>query len=46
VPQGLQYEVAIHLKGFADETREINASSGIGEDNVVFRMKAAAGEKK
>ena len=46
VPQGLQYEVMIHLKGFADETREVNASSGISEDNVVFRMKSAAGEKK
>lgn len=46
VPQGLQYEVVIHLKGFTEETREVNASSGISEDNVVFRMKAAAGEKK
>jgi Ca2+-binding RTX toxin-like protein len=38
VPQGLQYEVVIHRKGFADQTREVDARSGISEDNVVFRM--------
>jgi Carboxypeptidase regulatory-like domain len=46
VPQGLQYELVIHLKGFADQTREVNATSGISEDNVVFRMQAMTGEKK
>ena len=46
VPQGLQYELVIHLKGFADQTREVNATSGISEDNVVFRMQATTGGKK
>lgn len=46
VPQGLQYEVVIHLKGFADQVRAVDATSGISEDNVVFRMQAAAGGKK
>ncbi len=46
VPQGLQYELVIERKGFADQTRVVDASSGISEDNVVFRMQAAAGGKK
>jgi len=46
VPQGLQYELVIHLKDFADQTRMVDASSGISEDNVVFRMQATTGEKK
>jgi len=46
VPQGLQYELVIHLRGFADQTRKIDASSGISEDNVVFRMQATTGGKK
>jgi Carboxypeptidase regulatory-like domain len=45
VPQGLQYEVVIHMKGFADQTRAIDARSGISEDNVVFRMESAAAAK-
>lgn len=46
VPQGLQYELVIHLKGFADQTRMVDASTGISEDNVVFRMQATTGGKK
>jgi hypothetical protein len=46
VPQGLQYELLIHLKNFADQTREVDARSGISEDNVVFRMQATTGGKK
>lgn len=46
VPQGLQYEVVIHHKGFTDQVRTVDATSGISEDNVVFRMQAAAGGKK
>jgi len=46
VPQGLQYELIIQLKGFADQTRDVNATSGISEDNVVFRMQATTGGKK
>jgi hypothetical protein len=46
VPQGLQYELVIQQKGFADQTRAVDASSGISEDNVVFGMQATAGGKK
>jgi Carboxypeptidase regulatory-like domain len=45
VPQGLQYEVVIHMKGFADQTRNVDARSGISEDHVVFRMESAAAAK-
>lgn len=46
VPQGLQYELVIHAKGFADQTRAIDARSGLSEDSVVFRMEPAPGGKK
>jgi hypothetical protein len=46
VPQGLQYELVIHAKGFADQTRTVDATSGISEDNVVLRMEPLAGGKK
>jgi hypothetical protein len=45
VPQGIQYEMVIAEKGFADETRTINAASGLSEDTVVFRMEPAGGKK-
>jgi hypothetical protein len=46
VPQGLEYEMVIHAKGFADQTRAIDAKSGISETTVTFRMEPAAGGKK
>jgi hypothetical protein len=46
VPQGLQYEVAVAAKGFADQTRQVDARSGISEENVAFQLRAAAGGKK
>jgi hypothetical protein len=45
VPQGLQYEVVIVAKGFADESRTVDAKSGISEDSIVFQMKPAGGKK-
>jgi hypothetical protein len=45
VPKGLQYEMVIHAKSFADQTRTIDAKSGLSEDNVVFRMAPAGGKK-
>jgi len=45
VPQGLQYEVVIVAKGFADQTRTIDARGGLSEDTVVFRMEPAGGKK-
>jgi hypothetical protein len=41
VPQGTQYEMVVHAKGFADQTRTIDARNGSGENNVVFRMEPA-----
>jgi hypothetical protein len=46
VPQGSEYEVVAHAKGFTDQNRTIDAKNGLSEDNVVFRMEAAAGGKK
>jgi hypothetical protein len=46
VPQGSDYEMVIHAKGFIDQTRTIGATNGLSEDNVVFRMEPAAGGKK
>jgi hypothetical protein len=45
VPQGSGYEVVVRAKGFAEQTRTIDAKNG-GEENVVFRMQPAAGDKK
>jgi hypothetical protein len=41
VPQGTQYEMVVHAKGFADQTRTIDARTGSGENNLVFRMEPA-----
>jgi|SRR5712664_2488258 len=38
VPQGTQYEMVVHAKGFAEQARTIDARNGSGENNVVFRM--------
>lgn len=46
VPQGAQYEMVVHSKGFADQTRTIDARTGSGENNVVFRMQPAKKGKK
>jgi biopolymer transport protein ExbD len=41
VPQGAQYEMVVHVKGFADQAKTIDARTGSGENNVVFRMEPA-----
>jgi len=41
VPQGIQYEMVVHAKGFADQARTIDARNGSAENNVVFRMESA-----
>ena len=46
VPQGSNYEILVHVKGFADQTRTIAAIGGGDEENVVFRMEPSAGDKK
>jgi hypothetical protein len=46
VPQGSDYEMVIHAKGFAEQTRTIDAKNGGNEERMVFRMEPAAGDKK
>ena len=46
VPQGSEYEMVVRVKGFKEQTRVIDAKSGTGEENTVFRMELASGEKK
>jgi Carboxypeptidase regulatory-like domain len=46
VPQGSSYELVIHLKGFAEQTRAIDATSGDYLGNLVFRMMPEGGNKK
>lgn len=46
VPQGLDYEMVIHAKGFEDQTRALDAKTGVSEARIVFHMESAAGAKK
>jgi hypothetical protein len=46
VPRGFDYEMLVHVKGFADQTRTIDAKNGPGENNLVFRMERGEGENK
>ena len=46
VPQGSDYQVVIHAKGFADQIRELDAKTGVSEARIVFRMESAGGTKK
>jgi hypothetical protein len=45
VPRGAEYELVVHAKGFVDQTRTINASTGLNEQNFVFSMQPAGGKK-
>jgi Carboxypeptidase regulatory-like domain len=46
VPQGSDYEVVIRAKGFADQTRALDAKTGVSEARIVFHMESAEGAKK
>ncbi len=46
VPQGSDYEMLVHAKGFSDQTRTIDAKNGGNEETVVFRLEPAVGGKK
>ncbi len=46
VPQGANYEMVVRAKGFATQTRAIDAKSGDYEGNLVFRMMPEGGDKK
>jgi len=46
VPQGSNYEVLVHMKGFADQTKTVEAKGGGNEENLVFRMQLVTGDAK
>ena len=46
VPQGSNYEILAHVKGFADQTRTVEAKGGGNEEIVVFRMQPVKGDKQ
>jgi hypothetical protein len=46
VPQGSDYEMVIHAKGFAVQIRELDAKTGVSEARIVFRMESTGGTKK
>jgi hypothetical protein len=46
VPQGSDYEMLVRAKGFADQTRALDAKTGINEARIVFRMETAGGGNK
>jgi len=46
VPQGAKYEILVYVKGFASQTRTIEAQGGGNEETVVFRMQPDSGDKK
>ena len=46
VPKGSEYEMVVHAKGFADQTRELDTKTGQDEARLVFRMEPGGGEKK
>jgi hypothetical protein len=45
VPQGSAYEMVVHARGFAEQTRAIDAKGSGNEESMVFRMQPAAGGK-
>jgi hypothetical protein len=46
VPQGSEYEMVVHAKGFADQAKIVDAKNTTADNNLVFRMQPAAGGKK
>jgi Carboxypeptidase regulatory-like domain len=46
VPQGSDYEMLVHAKGFSDQTRMVDARNGGNEETVVFRLEPAVGGNK
>jgi len=46
VPQGSNYEILVHVKGFADQTKTVEAKGGGNEETLVFRMQPTTGGAK
>ena len=45
VPQGAEYELVVHAKGFTDQAKTIDAKKGLTEERLVFRMEPQGGKK-
>jgi len=46
VPRGSAYEMVVRAKGFAEQTRAIDAKSGGNAESIAFRLEPALGGKK
>ena len=46
VPQGAEYEMVVHAKGFEDQTKVVDAKSGIADTTLAFQLQPAAGGKR
>jgi hypothetical protein len=46
VPKGTDYEMLVHAKGFLDQSKPVDAKSGLSEARLVFRMEAEKENKK
>jgi hypothetical protein len=46
VPPGTDYEMVVHVKGFSDQSKTLDAKSGINEARMVFRMEPGKEVKK
>jgi hypothetical protein len=46
VPKGADYEMLVRAKGFLDQTKPLDAKSGLSEARLVFRMEPAKESKK
>ncbi|MGC2529713.1 MAG: carboxypeptidase-like regulatory domain-containing protein [Candidatus Acidiferrum sp.] len=46
VPQGSKYELVVRAKHFAEQTRDLDAKTGVSEARLVFRLEPEGGEKK
>lgn len=46
VPEGSNYEILVHVKGFADQTKTVDAKGGGNQETVVFRMQPLTGDAK
>lgn len=46
VPQGTDYEMVVHVKGFAEQTKSLDAKNGLSEARMVFRMEPEKDAKK
>lgn len=46
VPQGSNYEILVHVKGFVDQARTVEAKGGGNEETLVFRMQPITGDAK